>query len=226
MDAPLFASLIGIALLDSMNPSLFIAQFYLLTTPHPVPRLLSYIAGIVLVNFTGGVLLLGGVQTVVTNLLSTISGDALKSMQLVIGLAIFGFGLWMKATGPGSDEVKKPRSLHPRHTFVLGMAVMLNEITTALPYFVAIERVVQAQLSGISNLVALIVYNVVFGAPLLAFVALFIIYRQRFAAQLNRITQVIQQWMPKVVKYGALLFGGVMAFDAVVSLIQENTPFN
>lgn len=226
MSATLFISLIGIALVDSLNPSLFIAQFYLLTTPQPIPRLLSYIAGIVLVNFTGGALLLGGVQTVVTNLLSTISDDAFKSMQLVIGLAILGFGLWIKTTAPSSREVKKPRSLQPRHTFVLGMVVMLNEITTALPYFVAIERIVQAQLSAFSNLLALVVYNMVFSAPLLAFVALFIIYRQRFAMQLNRITQVIQKWTPRVIKYGSLVFGAVLAIDAVVSLMQGNMPLN
>lgn len=226
MSATLLVSLIGIALVDSLNPSLFIAQFYLLTTPQPIPRLLSYIAGIVLVNFTGGALLLGGVQTVVTNLLSTISDDAFKSMQLVIGLAILGFGLWIKTTAPSSGEVKKPRSLQPRHTFVLGMVVMLNEITTALPYFVAIERIVQAQLSAFSNLLALVVYNMVFSAPLLAFVALFIIYRQRFAMQLNRITQVIQKWTPRVIKYGSLVFGAVLAIDAVVSLMQGIMPLN
>lgn len=219
MSAPLFVSLIAIALVDRLNPSLFIAQFYLLTTPQPIPRLLSYIAGIVLVNFTAGALLLGGLHTMVTHLLSTINDDTFRSMQLVIGLAILGFGMWVKTTAPSSGEVRKPYSLQPRHTFILGMVVMLNEITTALPYFVAIERIVRAHLSEFSTVLALMMYNLVFSAPLLAFVALFIIYRQRFAQQLNRMTQVIQQWTPRVIKYGALLFGAVLTVDAVVALV-------
>lgn len=220
MSTTLLMSLIGIALVDSLNPSLFIAQFYLLTTPQPIPRLLSYIVGIVLVNVSGGMLLLGGVQPLVTTMLSTISEDTFKSVQLVVGLASVGFGMWMTTTTVRTSEVKKPRSLQPRHAFVLGMVVMLNEITTALPYFVAIERIVQAQLSGLNNMLALMLYNVVFSAPLFVFVALFVMFRQRFAAQLNRITQVIQQWTPRVIKYGALLFGVIVTSDAVAYLLR------
>lgn len=218
MSAALLVSLIGIAVVDSLNPTLFIAQLYLLTTPQPIPRLLSYIAGVMLVNVSGGVVLLAGVQTVIVNFLSNIDVDAQHIGQLVLGLAIFGFGLWLKPTMPRNDEVKKPRSLHPRHTFVLGMVVMLNEITTALPYFVAIERIVQAQLGAIGNSLALIIYNAVFSAPLLAFVALFVAYRQRFAAQLARITHAIQHWTPRFIKYGSLVFGGGLALNSLLFL--------
>jgi cytochrome c biogenesis protein CcdA len=225
MSATLLFSLISIAIIDSLNPSLFVAQFYLITTPHPLPRILSYIAGVMLVNFGGGVLLLGGLQTLVGNFLSNVSLELVYGVQLVFGLAILWFGLWYKTT-TASHSVKKPSSLKPMHTFGLGIVVMLNEITTALPYFVAIERIVQAQLSVSGNFLALILYNVVFSAPLLGFVVLFIVFRQRFAAQLGRISEAIQRWTPRVIKYGSMLFGAVLALNGVLHFVARSALFD
>jgi len=214
MTATLFLSLLGIAFLDSLNPSLFLAQFYLLTTPRPVPRILSYIAGVLLVNFGGGLLILAGVRTLVANLLSSWSGDTLRGLQLALGLAILAFGLWFRIDA-AEGEGRKPRSLQPIHTFALGMGVMLNELTTALPYFVAIERIAQAQLSAAGNLLALGAYNLVFGLPLLGFLLLVVTFRRRFASVLERVTRAVRLWMPRLVKWGSL-FGAVLALDAAV----------
>lgn len=224
MTPTLLLSLIGIAFLDSLNPSLFVAQFYLLTTPQPVPRILSYIAGVLVVNFGGGVLLLGGVGRFVADLLDALSGDVLHGLQLALGLALVLFGLYFRASAAGG-EARKPRSLRPLHTFALGAAVMLNEITTALPYFVAIERIAQARLDLLGNLLALGIYNVIFAVPLLAFLLLLVLFRQRFAAQLARVSQAVQVWTPRVVKYGALLFGAGLALNAAAALLSGTALF-
>lgn len=218
MTATLVLQLIGIALLDSLNPSLFVAQFYLLTTPRPVPRILSYIAGVMLVNVAGGALILSGMRRLISTTLQQISTTSLFSIQLAIGVAILLFGLWFKATSRGGGEAKKPRSLRPIHTFVLGIVVMLNEITTALPYFIAIERITQAQLSTIGNSIALLIYNVIFSAPLFGFLALLVVLRQRLAATLDRINAAITRWTPRVVKYGSIGLGLLLAVDAAFSL--------
>lgn len=205
----------GIALLDSLNPSLFVAQLYLLTTERPVPRVLSYVAGVLLVNFTGGVLVLVGVRAFVVRFWNTLSNDMLCGGELAVGLALVAFGVWIKTNQPGEHKARKSRSLQPIHTFLLGIIVMLNEITTALPYFVAIERIAQAQLSTSGNLFSLVVYNLVFSLPLLGFLMVFVTLRQRFVAQIRHINQGIQVWTPRILKYGSLLFGGVLALDAV-----------
>ena len=219
MTATLFLSLLGIAFLDSLNPSLFLAQFYLLTTPRPVPRILSYIAGVLLVNFAGGLLILAGVRTLVANLLGSWNGDTLRGLQLALGLAILAFGLWFRLDAAGG-EAKKPRSLQPIHTFALGMGVMLNELTTALPYFVAIERIAQAQLSVAGKLLALGAYNLVFSLPLLGFLLLVVTFRRRFASVLERVTRAVQVWTPRLVKWGSVLIGAVLAMDAAAYFLS------
>jgi cytochrome c biogenesis protein CcdA len=211
----LLISVIALAALDSLNPFLFVAQFFLITTPNPVPRLFSYIMGILVVNFTGGVLILGGSQTLIAGLIDNLSNNVIYGAQLLLGLAILIFGIWYKADSD-SSELKKPRSLSPTHTFILGAVVMLDEITTAFPYFIAIERVTHAKLSTVYELLLLGLYNLVFSLPLFAFVGLFVIYRKRFVSQLSWITRLIQRWFPPVVKYSSLLFGGLLVADVAV----------
>jgi cytochrome c biogenesis protein CcdA len=213
MTTALVVSLVGIAALDSLNPSLFIAQFFLFTTPQPVRRLFSYIAGILVVNFFGGVLILAGMRTLVTTLLIGLDNTVVHALQWVVGLALVAFGLWFNTEGR-ADAAHKPRSLGLAHAFLLGMVVMLNEITTALPYFVAIERISEARLSLGGKLAALLLYNLVFSLPLFAFVGLFVRLRGYFTAQLARITAWIQVWMPRLVKVTALVFGVILLVNA------------
>lgn len=221
----LLLSLVTIALLDSLNPSLFIAQFYLLTTPHPVPRLLSYIAGVMVVNFGGGLLILVGVRGLVADFFSSLSMSTYYSLHLLLGLALLGFGLWYRVSAEEADEARKPRSWQPLHTFFFGMVIMLNEITTALPYFVAIERIAQAQLSGLGNLFALVLYNFIFSLPLFGFVGLFVAYRQRFISQLDRISSGIQRWVPRLTKYLCIVFGALLALNAIARLVTGEGLF-
>ena len=138
MPIALLLSLIGIAALDSLNPTRFVAQFSLPATPRPAPRILAYIAGVLAVNVAGGALILGGLGTAITRALDALSGTLLHGLQLALGLACLIFGLWYRARAAAMGEARKPRSLRPIHAFALGAAVMLNEIT-ALPYFIAIE---------------------------------------------------------------------------------------
>jgi cytochrome c biogenesis protein CcdA len=210
MTPALILSLTGIAFVDSLNPSLFVAQFYLLTTPKPVPRIVSYIAGVLAANFLGGVLILGGARTVITEFFNSIDPATLNLLQFGLGVVLVGFGLWYKAEPQPEAEAKKPRSLLPIHTFVLGMVVMVNELTTALPYFIAIERIAQAQLDVPASIVALVLYNLVFALPLFAFLLGFVLYRERFNTQIAAINRWVQVWTPRLIKYGSLVLGIVL----------------
>lgn len=226
MTTALVASLIGLAALDSLNPSLFAALFYLLTTIRPVVRILSYIAGVLVVNFFGGLLLFFGVLETIGRLLDNLDNEVLFGIQLLAGMALVIFGFVFKATSDSAQDVtKKLRSISPVHTFLLGMAVMLNEITTALPYFVAIERIIRAQMDTIGNLLALAGYNVVFSLPLFGFLALYVAYGQRFTSRINRLTQPVIIWTLRIIKYGSIVLGIPLVLDALVFFITGTGLF-
>lgn len=212
----LLVSLTGIALLDSLNPSLFIAQFYLFTTPKPAPRIISYIAGVIAANYVGGVLLLTGLGTVIGNLVGQIPAVWGAGLQMALGLALLVFGVVYHAKAqPETETQRKPRSMGLAAAFGFGMVVMAQELTTALPYFVAIERIVDAGLTTLGSLLALGLYNLVFALPLFGFLGLFVRFRQRFTVQLERISEGIRLWTPRVMKGAALIFGVVLVISGV-----------
>lgn len=218
MTATLLLSIVGIGLLDSINPSLFIAQLYLLTTARPVSRVLSYIAGGVLTYFIGGVLILTGARALIVAWLAQSSPTLLYGLQLAVGLLILGFGVWLK-TEAQTAEVRKPHSLTLTASFVLGIVVIGNEVTTALPYFVAIEQIAQANMALPQNLLLLFLYNVVFSLPLFFFLLIFLLFRQRWEGIIKRINQSIQHWMPRITKWLAIGFGALLTVNSAMFLL-------
>lgn len=214
MSMSLVLTLIGIATLDSLNPSLFFAQFYLLTTYKPVMRIVTYILGVLVANFTGGWLILNGARTIITDVFASIDPSVLTLIQIVIGVIILIYGLCYHAA-PTKENVTTPRSLHPLYTFGFGALVMVNELTTALPYFVAIEQIGQAKLSGLVSFLALLLYNIVFALPLFGFLGLFLLLRKRFNLWIERITIWSKRWIPVIIKWVAVALGAVLIIDGL-----------
>lgn len=211
----LLSTIIVIAMFDSLNPSLFVVQLYLLTTQRPVPRVLAYIGGVLLANFLGGALVLAGFRALLGDVLRSLDPAWLYGTELVLGAALLGFGVWMRIMPKEQQEARKPRSLSIGHAFVLGTAVMVNELTTALPYFVAIERLTQAGLSITWNVFALVIYNLVFGLPLFGILFAYLAIRGRFLAVIERVNRSLAYWMPRLIKYGSVMFGGALIAHAL-----------
>jgi cytochrome c biogenesis protein CcdA len=223
MNIPFLIGMGGLAIFDSLNPSLFIAQFFLLTTPSPTKRVIAYIAGIYTVYFLGGLLIIGGARTLILSLVSGFTPTHLYLIQLAVGLLLLGFAIYLFVKPQGAAmnaDAKKPRSLHPIHSFVLGSVVIFNELTTALPYFVAIERIVDAQLTALEIVLVLAIYNLIFVVPLFIFLWLFLRSRERFTHQIEGFNRGLNKWLPRILRYGCLILGVIAAADAVVFLTR------
>jgi len=60
LDTRLFIAVLGLALLDSLNPMLFADELYVLRGAHPERRAFAFIAGVFVMMVVGGLLLAGG----------------------------------------------------------------------------------------------------------------------------------------------------------------------
>jgi cytochrome c biogenesis protein CcdA len=219
MTLSLLLTLIGIGLVDALNPSLFVAQFYLLATPRPAWRVLAFIAGVLVVMVGGGILILAGFRTVIADLLAAVPQNALLAAQLAVGAAALAFGLLYDARPAAAGEVRKPVTASVWAAFLLGIVVMINEISTALPYFVAIERIADARMSWPENMMALAIYNLIFVLPLFGFLGAFLALEQRFTAQVAAINAWVQRWMPRLLKGLSLAAGIVLLVDGLGRLL-------
>jgi hypothetical protein len=93
LDSRLFIAVLGLALLDSLNPMLFAGELYVLRGAHPERRAFAFIAGVFVVMVVGGVLLAGGLTQWVATYFSRLPDGVWLQAQVALGLGLVLFGL-------------------------------------------------------------------------------------------------------------------------------------
>lgn len=195
-----------IALADSINPTATILQIYLLSTPNPVKRSATFILGVFIAYFIAGWLFALGFTKIIENIIYYI-GSYIYILQFLIGVAMIVFAL---SINPYSSEkaIDKPKVTKAINTFLLGLSVTFLEAPTALPYIIAIERIVQSKLSLIEVIVTLIFYNFIFISPLLGLLLIYLLYPEKSARLILKIGYKITKYSPNIFQI-LLLFIGI-----------------
>lgn len=161
--------LVGIALADSANPSTVGPAVYLATVKRPVRRVGEFTLAFFLVNLIAGALIVIGPGHLIVTLASRPGPRATHIVELVAGAILIGvaIGLFLGRTrlaaigGDGSD-------LRSGHAWALGATIAAAELPTALPYFASLAAIIGSGLGLVHQLGLVLLFNVVFVAPLLA----------------------------------------------------------
>jgi cytochrome c biogenesis protein CcdA len=220
----LLISLIPLAAIDSLNPTTTALQIYLLITPKPLVRSITFILGIISGYWTAGLLIALGFSKVIVNVIN--SADRLTYViQFIIGIVLIIVGFRLNQSFGKQATIKHPKSLKPMSTFVLGAVATLWDFPTALPYIIAIERIVGAKLSLLKLMGVLGLYNLVFVLPLLVLLGIYIMMGNKSAVLLERINKQISKWSPKVLQVLMVCLGLVLVIDSTIyafkSLLQQ-----
>ncbi|MDZ4769871.1 MAG: GAP family protein [Chloroflexota bacterium] len=215
----LVGGILGIAVVDSLNPSLFLGQMLLFTTRRPLPRLMAYMVGLLVVNFIAGILLVLGIGATITDFIASIDPAVLLSLQIAFGAALLIFGLRFKPQPIAVDDRQPPVNLWK--AFLFGVVVMVNEMTTAIPLVIAAERIAGASLSLAATVLLLIMYNLIFALPLLGFIGAYLSLRERFTARIDAINRGVQMWMPRLTRWFALGIGAVLVVQGILQAVSE-----
>jgi cytochrome c biogenesis protein CcdA len=214
----LLFSLVAIAALDSLNPTAIALQIYLLSTPKPIGRSISFIAGVFSAYWISGLLVILGlrklIMTVIANADFSLSEPHLYTIQFLIGLILLIAGFRLKISNSANRE-KHPKKLTLDRTFLLGMAMTIVEFPTALPYLAAIEQIARAKLDLVSIMGLLGLYNLVFVSPLIMLVIIYIIFQQQSTRVLHRINRSIAIWSPKILRILMLGLGFLLISDSL-----------
>lgn len=163
---------LGLAVVDSINPSALAVVLWWLARPGATPRLLAYIAGILVAYLSLGIAMMLGAGAMVRRFGDALDHPVVLTLQLAIGLALLGYGMFAPKPKPGADEQRQPRVGGLLGMMLLGMTVTVVELTTALPYFAAIALMTSAHTPVEQWLPLLLVYNLIFIAPPLALVGM------------------------------------------------------
>lgn len=208
----------AIAALDSLNPTAIALQIYLLSTPKPIGRSISFILGVFLTYWTAGIFAILGLRTLVASVISNANVSFpepyIYTIQLLIGLALLIAGFSLESSHQG-DRGKLPKKLTLGSTFLLGMAVTLFDFPTALPYLAAIEQIARAKLDLFGIMGVLGVYNLVFVFPQIMLFGIYVLFHQQSAALLHRISRSIAIWSPKILRALLLGLGILLILDSI-----------
>lgn len=216
----LLISIGAIALIDSINPNAMAVQIYLLSTPKPVARAIAFIAGDFAASWIAGVLLSFGISQFIQRVFSKL-GSAIFILQFAIGAALLYLGFNLHKFLP-QPQTKRPKSLAPHSTFILGATIAFVEAPTALPYLAAIERITRANLELPQIMGAIAFYNLIFVLPLIALLSIYLTLRNRSSELLTKIHQFVTKWFPKIIKFILIGLGLWLIGDCIAYLFGKS----
>lgn len=174
---------LGLAVVDAINPSALAVALWWLARPGATPRLLAYVAGIAIAYLSLGIAMMLGAGVMVRRFGDAFDHPVVLSVQLAIGLGLFGYGVFAPKAKAATDVQREPRVSGLMGMLLLGMTVTVLELATALPYFAAIALMTNAGLGVMQWLPLLLVYNLVFVAPPLLLVALNLAFGRHLQAR-------------------------------------------
>jgi cytochrome c biogenesis protein CcdA len=212
----------AIALPDSINPSLILADLYLAAGPRPVRRTVMFAVGVFAVTLLGGVLIMLGLAELVRSLLPKLSSDVKYALIVAGGVSLLvgGGAIWVKREAlaerrPSSHEEKA----QGQSALLMGAGIAGVELLTAFPYFAAIGIIVGSSASAPGKAILLGIYNLVYVLPLIAISIVCAAMGPRASGFLNRTRdRVLTRW-PLVVSPLAIALGLATTAFGVLRLV-------
>jgi cytochrome c biogenesis protein CcdA len=194
-----FAVVVLIALGDSVNPSTVGPALYLAAAEHPRRQVSGFLVGLVAVNLFAGLVLLLGPGQFLLSLVPKPTPTAKHWLEIVGGLALLGLAgvLWFRRRKLARHELP---GLEGRKSsaIALGAGIGVIELPTALPYFAVIAVISGSGIRLIPKVLALVVYNIVFVAPIIAILIALVVLGDRANEPLARVRGWLQAHWPAV----------------------------
>ncbi|GAA2686976.1 MULTISPECIES: GAP family protein [Actinosynnema] len=153
----------GLALLDSLNITLFLVTLHLLLAHRrPLSRVLVLLGVFFAVYAAVGIAVVAGAGVV----LGAIGERGVDHVQLVAGIALLLYGVLAEVDRPPRDD---EASAGRGHLGVAGLALVVAavEVSTALPYLAALATIGRADLPLVAGSALVAVYCLVVVAPCL-----------------------------------------------------------
>lgn len=178
-------ALLGLALLDSLNPSALAMTLSLLTMGARAVWVLTYIAAVFVTYFTIGLGLMLGLGALLDTFQGVFETTAAYVVQALVGAAMLVYSF-----SPNKLEAdgvtRAPRSSGFVATFLLGVTITVAEFPTAFPYLGAIGILNSLELPFLGWLPLLFGYNLIFVAPPLLLFGAYRLFSARHRAWFER----------------------------------------
>jgi hypothetical protein len=212
---PLLAGIAGLALLDSLNPATIaaVALVLLLAQRRPVLSAVAVAAGAYLTVLGVGLVLFFSAGAAA----EAVNGVVVALRFVAFGLA--GFSLIVAGVRRLRDRPRKrvrlPDWFSPATAIGLGAGMTAADLPNAFPYFIAIERLLNANVSGLTGVAVIAGYAAIYCLPCVVLVVIGSVAHDKVRDRLQRLvarftTGVVKRSVP--IAAGSIVAGvGVAA---------------
>lgn len=215
-------TVLGLAVVDAINPSALAMTLILLTHPQAIPRVLTYISGILATYLVLGILLMLGFGAAVRTLGTALDHPLVLALQGLLGLGMLAYALFAPTPAPATDRTPDESSRAGLiGMFLLGATITAAELVTALPYFGAITVMTAARLDIAQWLPLLLVYNAIFVAPPLALLILHAFLGRRLGPRYALWRARLARGARESVLWIVALVGFALAGDAIGRYLHQ-----
>jgi cytochrome c biogenesis protein CcdA len=215
------ASLIALAVVDSINPSAIVVTLALLMRPGPGRAVPVYVAAIFATYFAIGAATLLGLASVWPQLGPALEGPAGFVLQGLIGAALFVWSMRSAHDGPPSPASTLPSTGTYLALAALGVTVTMLELPTALPYLGALAILTAADLPASRWVPLLAGYNAIFVTPPLLLLAAHLALGDRVAARYAGLRARLERGAHDGAKGIAGVVGGGLALWSAIELLAR-----
>ncbi len=211
--------LLPILLADLLNPVLLGGTIYSLSTRRPTLNASVVLLSFFVTYFLAGVIIAVALETLTDYLHIPLYFDYV--VELVVAILLF-YSAW-KQYREGDQHCEEQLTHDRRMTFwgavTLGVQINLVGLAFAIPYLAAIDQILKAQISVVSTLFVLLLYNVLYVLPFALFIPLRAVYKNKsdaiFAAVNRWMHRVCDKYMPIIL----FVLGLLLIEDAVSFLL-------
>jgi cytochrome c biogenesis protein CcdA len=165
----LIGLVVAIALVDSLNPTTVGPALYLATAPNARRSVAAFTAGVLAVSLVGGLVLTFGPGQLLIDAVPHPSSELKHEIELACGVTalLIALVLWLIRDRLSRHVQAKAHQVEGS-SLLLGAGIMLVELPTAFPYFAVIAAVVSSDAHALTEVLLIVLFNVLFVAPLLA----------------------------------------------------------
>jgi cytochrome c biogenesis protein CcdA len=164
----LLSTILGLALLDSLNPTSITASCYLAITGRTT-ALEIFVAAVYTTYLAFALTLLWVLGAAARRVLAGTPTSVTAGMQIAAGVLLLMMGVW---TWRRRGRLPRHRELGAGSAVALGVMATVLDLPTAVPLIAAAGLILAAALNTLTQLGLLAIYDLVYVAPLLVILLL------------------------------------------------------
>jgi hypothetical protein len=214
---------LSVAAIDSLNPSTIAPAAVLALGERPGWRVGLFTAGVFATSTLGGLLLLFVVGRTFVDRIAHPSPHTEHLLELAIGIALLLAAglLWVfrdRLRAHLASDTTVGGGSGGGSALLLGAGIMAIELPTAFPYFAAVFATLGAVHGAVRQTLFIILYNVVFVAPLVALTVLVAVTGSRYRDRIARISTLLATYGPDLLPPGVAVIGGALVVIGIHGL--------